>query len=355
MSDWSACLTEAEWAWQDEAKVVAVLAILLESAAVSTRRYHSEMLARGDAMTSHAALSITSGLTVKQVRGVLAKLENTGEIESIRRPRGLLIRLLRFEDWQITRRNMETPDYEPRNLHETYSGCAPVNALPESGRNSGGQRAGSGQSHLVYAVKRGLRTNNTPLTPLAAQPLDGQKANSGRPQPAQNSPAPPQSPAASSPLATDNHDLRQREVRQRLDRLIRSERLPLPSGVIDSLAQSPLEYIGLVCEAATEKRDRRSNVVVPTAVAKYRAKQGVQPRPETLDRLRRALYPPSLPPPRMLPRPDCAHCAGSGSVLGERCECVGGRKRTRGEILRLKLERDEAIRRISLQLAGESA
>lgn len=144
MSDWSACLTEAEWAWQDEAKVVAVLAALLESAALSTRRYHSEILARGDAMTSHAALSITSGLTVKQVRGVLAKLENTGEIESIRRPRGLLIRLLRFEDWQSTRRNMETPDHEPGAIQKTHCPQVPVNTLPEPGRNSGGQRAESG-------------------------------------------------------------------------------------------------------------------------------------------------------------------------------------------------------------------
>ena len=373
MNSWAACLTEEPWAWQDDANVVVVMAHLLRVAAISTRLYRYETLARGDVLVSHSTLASVTGLTVKQVRLSLIKLKGVGELEAIRRPRGLILRLLRYEDWQVVRMESSCAVHQgtlAANVSETE-----VQVKKCRGNNERVVSAESGQSHNIN--KGGFLTNKSPLPPrtevcakksprkhtenhgfgregFSSQNQNTDLASLAHPVVRANGAVISEEKARGphtdhrhfpipNPLVVD---------RERLQALASSERIFFSASILDRLCSEPLEYIGLVYEAAIEKRDGKSNVIFPHAVARYRADQGALPRKDTLERLRRVLNPPAVPTPRHLPRPNCPYCAGAGTVCGEPCECVGGTHRAADEINRLKQERDEAMRQIRQQLSG---
>ena len=372
MDSWVACLTEEPWAWQDDANVVVVMAHLLQVAAISTRLYRYETLARGDVLISHSILARVTGLTVKQVRLSLIKLKGVGELEAIRRPRGLILRLLRYEDWQVVR--MESSCAVHQGTLAANVSEAEVKVKKCRGNNERVVSAESGQSHNINIG--GFLITKSPLPPrtevcaknsprkhtenhgFGRESFSSQNQNRDL-----ASLAHPVVRANGTVISEENpHDLRSDHRhfpiphtpvvdRECLQALASSERIFFSASILDKLCSEPLEYIGLVYEAAIEKRDGKSNVIFPHAVARYRADQGALPRKDTLERLRRVLNPPTVPTPRHLPRPDCPYCSGSGSVCGEPCECMGGKHRTTEEIEKLKKERAQAMQSVRQQLA----
>ena len=69
-----------EWEWFDSAEMVKVFLYLLLAANFEDRKWHGDVVRRGQLLTSWEQLSKATKLSVQRLRTCLAKLESTGEI-----------------------------------------------------------------------------------------------------------------------------------------------------------------------------------------------------------------------------------------------------------------------------------
>ena len=88
------------WDWYDDANTCRLFIHLLLKANWKAHNWRGQIIERGQLITSLETLSKETGLTVKQIRLALNKLEKTGEIEKKGTNKFTLVTLVNYEKFQ---------------------------------------------------------------------------------------------------------------------------------------------------------------------------------------------------------------------------------------------------------------
>lgn len=89
-----------DWEWYTDANVMRVFLHLLLIANHEERRWMGIQIKRGQTVTSYDSLSSSLGLSIRQIRTVLSKLEKTGEICKKTTNKYTLITICNFDFYQ---------------------------------------------------------------------------------------------------------------------------------------------------------------------------------------------------------------------------------------------------------------
>jgi len=89
-----------DWEWYLDVNTKTVFIHLLLKANFAETRYKGVLVKRGQLMTGLDLLARETHLTIKQVRGVLKKLEKSGEIMQETDNHGRLITISKYDDYQ---------------------------------------------------------------------------------------------------------------------------------------------------------------------------------------------------------------------------------------------------------------
>lgn len=89
------------WGWKDVPEVVALWIHILLRANYTANQWHGEMFEEGTFPTSISKLAEETGLTTKQVRICLEKLQKTGEIQVESNHRYSKIIVAKWSDYQV--------------------------------------------------------------------------------------------------------------------------------------------------------------------------------------------------------------------------------------------------------------
>ena len=116
------------WEWYQDNNVKAVFLHLLLTANHSPQRWQGIEVEAGEKVTSLEHLSQETGLSVRQIRTAIGKLEQTGEIERKATSRYTLIKLLKYSDYQDFDYNeRQTKDKQSTNQRQTNDKQATTN------------------------------------------------------------------------------------------------------------------------------------------------------------------------------------------------------------------------------------
>lgn len=99
------------WEWADEPNMIAMWIRILLEANYTDGMWKGKMYEAGTFPTSLSRLAILTGMTEKQVRICLAKLQKTGEIETETTNRGMKIIVRKWSDYQLE--DMKRANDEP--------------------------------------------------------------------------------------------------------------------------------------------------------------------------------------------------------------------------------------------------
>ena len=89
-----------QWRWYKDTNTVKLYIHLLLSANIRDVEYRNRIIKRGELITTLKSLSINNGMSVKNIRTCLNKLEETGEISCMPSSTGTLVILLDFNNFQ---------------------------------------------------------------------------------------------------------------------------------------------------------------------------------------------------------------------------------------------------------------
>lgn len=91
-----------DWEWYDDKNAVLLLIHLLVSVNYEDKKWHGIDVKAGSLITSWANLSKDCGLTVKQTRVAMKKLEECGEVARLRADKWQVVTLIKWEKLQCT-------------------------------------------------------------------------------------------------------------------------------------------------------------------------------------------------------------------------------------------------------------
>ena len=94
------------WRWFKDSKAYHIFSYLLIKANIKDGYFQTEKIERGSLVTSNAHIADDCGLTIQNVRTVLANLEETGEIARKQRNHYQIITVLNYEYYQSDSRNL---------------------------------------------------------------------------------------------------------------------------------------------------------------------------------------------------------------------------------------------------------
>ena len=112
--------TLTEWEWYDDHNATRLLVHLLVTVNYEDKKWKGILVKAGSRITSFQKLADETGLTVKQIRCAMLKLENSGEVARGRAREGQAVSLVKWEKMQ--------------------------NNEPEQGKQKGRERADEGQA-----------------------------------------------------------------------------------------------------------------------------------------------------------------------------------------------------------------
>lgn len=90
-----------EWEWFDEPNTCRLFLYCLLKANHQDKKYRGETIKRGTFITSLEVLSNDTKISVRSVRTSLKRLESTGEVTSQRTPKGTVIQIVKYNDYQV--------------------------------------------------------------------------------------------------------------------------------------------------------------------------------------------------------------------------------------------------------------
>lgn len=102
-----------EWDWHDEPKTGWLYVVMLMMANHEETRWRGETLRRGQLLTGRQQLSITSGLTEREVRTAMEHLKKTGDIKVEPRSKYSVVTMLRYDE--------HCPANDQHSVHQTTS------------------------------------------------------------------------------------------------------------------------------------------------------------------------------------------------------------------------------------------
>ena len=126
------------WEWYDDKNVKVLFLHLLLKANYEEKRWRGNKIEKGQLLTTVTTLSKETGLTVKQVRNCIKKLESTGEIVA-KRANG--ITLINIEKWGFFQQDLSQKGNRGANEGQTKG-----NQGANEGQTKGNQRANQGQT-----------------------------------------------------------------------------------------------------------------------------------------------------------------------------------------------------------------
>jgi hypothetical protein len=89
-----------DWEWYTDVNTKSLFIHLLLMANHADQRWRGQVIKRGSLVTSYGSLAVQTGLSVKQVRNSLKKLEKTGDVASKSTNRNTLIMVLNYDSYQ---------------------------------------------------------------------------------------------------------------------------------------------------------------------------------------------------------------------------------------------------------------
>ena len=89
-----------EWEWFDEPNTFRLFIYCLLRANHQDKSYRGDTIKRGTFVTSLDDLSKDTKISVRSVRTSLKRLESTGELTSVRTPKGTVIQVVNYNDYQ---------------------------------------------------------------------------------------------------------------------------------------------------------------------------------------------------------------------------------------------------------------
>jgi len=90
-----------DWEWWDDHNATRLLIYLLVSVNYEQKKWKGITIEPGSLITSYDKLAYACGMTSKQVRGAMQKLENSGETARKRARDGQLVTLVKWEKMQV--------------------------------------------------------------------------------------------------------------------------------------------------------------------------------------------------------------------------------------------------------------
>ena len=90
-----------DWEWYDDTNVVRLFLHLLLTVNYEPKKWHGIVIDRGQLVTSADTLAKALGLTARQIRYALEKLQNTREIVTQTSNKYTLITICKFAEYQV--------------------------------------------------------------------------------------------------------------------------------------------------------------------------------------------------------------------------------------------------------------
>ena len=156
-----------EWRWFKDARTLQVFIYLISSANIKPNGFMGVDIHRGELATSYDSIAEATGMSREQARTCVAHLKKTGEIETERHSKFLLISIVNYESYQdgnLPKKKQNVPITSQSNpnqipitsqsrpnhfpiikecnngrMKECKKGAAP--ALPSAGKNGTGPEA----------------------------------------------------------------------------------------------------------------------------------------------------------------------------------------------------------------------
>ena len=149
-----------EWEWSDVPEMMALWVRLLLMANHDTTTWHGVTIEAGQMVTTYAQLAALSGLSVKQVRVCMARLQESGQISIERAAKRQLVSISNYKQFQ----ELENEKGQQKGT-ETASKRASKRA--DKGQTKGRQRAASINIQEEENIRsKEEENNNNPLPPL---------------------------------------------------------------------------------------------------------------------------------------------------------------------------------------------
>ena len=124
------------WEWSDTPEMVAFFVHLLLGANHDARKWHGMVVERGQVVTSLERLAKLTGLSVRQVRTCLSRMEQTGEIAKETTSHYTLITISNYERYQVDGCvERQTNDNQPTNERQTNDNQTTANKNNKTERN----------------------------------------------------------------------------------------------------------------------------------------------------------------------------------------------------------------------------
>ena len=96
---WRSMLT---WEWHDDAPTLSVYIHLILSASINTSMWHGIEIPRGSLVSSYAKIAKLTGLTIRQARTAINRLEMTGEVTRSSHPKFSVFTLNNYDKFQLS-------------------------------------------------------------------------------------------------------------------------------------------------------------------------------------------------------------------------------------------------------------
>lgn len=123
-----------EWEWYEDHKMTRLFIHLILTANHAPKAWRGMMIERGQKVTSLPKLSAEAGFTIKQIRGLLDRLERTGEVTRKGTRQFTLLTLCNYDTYQ-------SRDTEKGTQKGTQTGTQKARKRADEGQTKGRQRA----------------------------------------------------------------------------------------------------------------------------------------------------------------------------------------------------------------------
>lgn len=123
-----------EWEWYEDHKMTRLFIHLILTANHAPKAWRGIMIERGQKVTSLPKLSAEAGFTIKQIRGLLERLERTGELTRKGTRQFTLLTLCNYDTYQ-------SRDGEKGTQKGTQKGSQKARQRADEGQTKGRQRA----------------------------------------------------------------------------------------------------------------------------------------------------------------------------------------------------------------------
>ena len=125
------------WEWSDTPEMVAFFVHLLLGANHDARKWHGMVVDRGQVVTSLDRLAKLTGLSVRQVRTCLSRMEQTGEIAKETTSHYTLITISNYERYQVDGGGeRQATDNQPTNERQATDNQTTTNKNNKNERNN---------------------------------------------------------------------------------------------------------------------------------------------------------------------------------------------------------------------------